>query len=263
MRRIVLSFVCLLFPFMVMGQQSDNRPFWAVDGYTMELDNSVIMEIHADGNSYNEAYNKATNLIQEVQSRRTGLHSTIVRDGNSFSVSSYDELTVKSNPAKARYDEYLPSGLYRVYLLVQIANHPDKKVEPVSYTDIYPFSARVFVPGMAQIHKGSTTKGLVFIASEIIAVGGVVAFEGLRSSNKSKINSTHNAKDRQNYIDNANNMENLRNGFIAGAVAIYVWNVIDGIAAKGKKHIQVGNLSMNINPYTSFDETGVMLTMNF
>lgn len=262
MRRIVLSFVCLLFPFMVMGQQSGNRPFWAVSGYTMELDNSVIMEVHADGNSYNEAYNKASNLIQEEQSRRTGLRSTIVKDANSLSVSSHDELTVKSQE-KARYDEYLSSGMCRVYLLVQIANHPEKKVEPVNYTDEYPFSARVFVPGIAQIHKGSTTKGVVFIASEVVAVGGVVAFEGLRSSYKAKINTTHNAKDRQNNIDNANNMENLRNGFIAGAAAIYVWNVIDGIAAKGKKHIQVGNLSMNINPYTSFDDTGVMLTMNF
>ena len=262
MKKIVLSFVCLLFPFIAMGQQIKERPFWAVDGYTMELDNSVIMAIHADGNSYNEAYVKVTNLIQEEQSRRTGLRSIISKTENGLNVTSFDELTVTSHE-KARYDEYLSNGTYRVYLLVQIANHPQIKVEPVSYTDKYPFSARVFVPGMAQIHKGSTTKGIVFIACEVAAIGGIVAFEGLRASYKSKINTTHNAKDRQYYIDNASNMQNVRNGFIAGAAAIYLWNVIDGITAKGKKHIHVGSLSMNINPYSTVDNAGILLSMNF
>lgn len=262
MRKLVLSFAFLLSPFIVMGQQIKERPFWAVDGYTMELENSVIMEIHADGNSYNEAYVKATNLIQEEQSRRTGLRSTISKTENSLNVTSSDELTVTSHE-KARYDEYLSNGTCRVYLLVQIANHPQIKVEPVSYTDDYPFSAHVFVPGMAQIHKGSTTKGIVFIASEVAAIGGIVAFEGLRASYESKINTTHNAKDRQYYIDSASNMQNVRNGFIAGAAAIYLWNVIDGITAKGKKHIHVGNLSLNLNPYATSDNAGILLSMNF
>ena len=262
MRKLVLSLACLLSPFIVMGQQIKERPFWAVDGYTMELENSVIMEIHADGNSFNEAYTKAINIIQEEQSRRTGLRSTISRTENILTVTSFDELTVTSHE-KARYDEYLPNGIYRVYLLVQIANHPKIKVESVSYTDNYPFSARVFVPGMAQIHKGNTAKGIIFIASEVVATGGIVVFEGLRASYESKINTTHNAKDRQRHIDNASNMQNVRNGFIAGAVTIYLWNVIDGIAAKGKKHIQVGNLSMNLNPYAKADNAGILLSMNF
>lgn len=262
MRKLVLSLACLLSPFIVMGQQFKERPFWAIDGYTMELENSVIMEIHADGNSFNEAYTKATNLIQEEQSRRTGLRSTISKTENSLNVTSSDELTVASYE-KARFDEYLPNGIYRVYLLVQIANHPQIKVEPVSYTDNYPFSSRVLVPGMAQIHKGSTAKGIVFIVSEVATIGGIVAFEGLRASYESKINTTHDAKDRQYYIDNASNMQNVRNGFIAGATAIYLWNVIDGITAKGKKHIQIGNLSMNLNPYATADNAGILLSMNF
>ena len=262
MKKLVLSLACLLSPFIVMGQQFKERPFWAVDGYTMELENSVIMEIHADGYSFNEAYAKATNLIQEEQSRRTGLRSTISKTESSLNVSSSDELTVTSYE-KARFDEYLPNGIYRVYLLVQIANHPQIKVEPVSYTDNYPFSARVFVPGMAQIHKRSTAKGIMFIVSEVIAIGGIVAFEGLRASYVSKISTTHDAKDRQYYIDNASNMQNVRNGFIAGAAALYLWNVIDGITAKGKKHIQVGNLSMNLNPYATTDNTGILLSMKF
>ena len=135
--------------------------------------------------------------------------------------------------------------------------------EPVSVTSKYPFSGRVFVPGMAQLYKGSTTKGIAFIASEVIAVGGIVAFEGLRSSYDSKINTTKDAKKRQDYIDKTNNMQNLRNGFIAGALAIYAWNVVDGIVAKGKKHVEVGNVAMRFTPFATPDAAGLAMNIQF
>ena len=36
-------------------------------------------------------------------------------------------------------------------------------------------------------------------------------------------------------MNSRDNCENIRNGFIVGAAALYVWNVIDGMVAKGKK----------------------------
>ncbi|MCM1151957.1 MAG: hypothetical protein NC209_04870 [Alistipes sp.] len=154
-------------------------------------------------------------------------------------------------------------GEYRSYLLVQTAKNPELTVESVDINGDYPFSARVFVPGMAQLHKGSTTKGILFIVGEVAAIGGIVAFEGLRASNQSKINSTHNATERQRYIDKADRMQNVRNGFIAGAVAIYAWNVIDGIVAKGKEHVVIGRAEMNFTPYASLESSGVMMNMKF
>ena len=135
--------------------------------------------------------------------------------------------------------------------------------EPVSVTSKYPFSGRVFVPGMAQLYKGSTTKGIAFIAAEVAAVGGIVAFEGLRSSYDSKINTTKDAKKRQDYIDKTNNMQNLRNGFIAGALAIYAWNVVDGIVAKGKKHVEVGSVAMRFTPFATPDAAGLAMNIQF
>ena len=126
-----------------------------------------------------------------------------------------------------------------------------------------PFSARVFVPGMAQLHKGSTFKGISFIALETVAVGGIVAFEGLRSSYKAKINTTHDVQDRQNYIDKTNNMQNLRNGFIAGALAVYAWNVVDGIVAKGKKHMEVGRVTMRFAPFATPEAGGLAMNIQF
>lgn len=130
-------------------------------------------------------------------------------------------------------------------------------------TNKYPFSARVFIPGMAQLHKGSTGKGVAFIAAEAIAVGGIVIFEGLRSSYKTKINTTHDVQDRQNYIDKTNNMHNLRNGFIAGALAVYAWNVIDGIVAKGKKHVELGRVELRFAPFATPEAGGLAMNIQF
>ena len=128
----------------------------------------------------------------------------------------------------------------------------------------YPLSEllpRSFVPGMAQLHKGSTTKGVLFITGEVALIGGIVACEGLRASYQSKINTTHNVQDRQNYINHADNMQNLRNGFIAGAALLYAWNVIDGMVAKGKK---LGDANLRISPYAAPDLSGgISLTLNF
>ena len=144
--------------------------------------------------------------------------------------------------------------------------HIDPEVSPIKGMETtvrYPFSARVFVPGMAQLHKGSTGKGIAFIVGEALAVGGIVAFEGLRSSYKSKIITTHDVQDRQNYIDKTNNMQNLRNGFIAGALAIYAWNVIDGIVAKGKKQVELGHVELRFAPFATPEGGGLAMNIQF
>ena len=44
---------------------------------------------------------------------------------------------------------------------------------------------------------------------------------------------------------------------------ISVWNIIDGIVAKGNKHIMIGEASVRISPYVVPEHSGVMLTLNF
>ncbi|MDR1544645.1 MAG: hypothetical protein LBS50_09640, partial [Prevotellaceae bacterium] len=149
------------------------------------------------------------------------------------------------------------------YFLFQTLKNPTAQYEKVEYSNHYPFSARTFVPGMAQIYKGSKTKGALFITGEVLMISGIVAFEGMRSSYISKINSTHSAQAKKAYTNNANVMQNVRNGFIAGAVAVYVWNVIDGVVAKGKPHILVGENTLKITPYFTPEVGGFYLSVNF
>lgn len=263
MKHVITLFICLLLSCLsVMGQQtSKDRPSW-VDGFRQEYQNSYLKSFSAVGSTMEDARRQALQEVADERSRATGRQYSIRESNGVVTMSSSDELTVAAQVVD-EWHEVLSNGMCRVDLLVQTKKNPMYTYEPVSVTDKYPFSAQVFVPGMAQLHKGSTTKGIVFIAAEVVAVGGVVAFEGMRSSYQSKINTTKNAKKRQEYTDNANNMQNLRNGFIAGAVAVYAWNVVDGIVAKGKKHVEVGHVAMRFAPYATTEDAGLAVNISF
>lgn len=133
-----------------------------------------------------------------------------------------------------------------------------------SITGRYPFSSRVFIPGWAQIHKGSKSKGIFFILAEAACIGGIVATESMKSSYKSKFSSTNDADKRKSYANKADNCANIRNGCIAGAAVFYIWNVIDGIAARGKrKPFMLGETQMEVSPYVTTQSGGFALSFNF
>ncbi len=264
MKNALIIMISILFPTLCWGQNYmvKEKPFWA-NGYSSDHDNSVINVVSATGYSEEDARNKAIQLITANQSLATGLRSNVNVDRNgAVTATGQDNLTVKAQ-IRGEYSEQESPGKFRYYLLVQTAKNPIYKLEPVNITNRYKFSPRVFIPGMAQIHKGQTVKGALFITGEIAAVAGIIAFEGMRSSYESKIKMTHNAADIKNYIKKADDMKNIRNGFICGAVAIYAWNVIDGIVSKGKSHIEVGNADMSFVPYTDIQSAGVMMAINF
>lgn len=259
-----LIIISILFPMLCWGQNySDNeKPFWA-NGYSSDHENSVINVVSASGYSEENARNKAIQLVTANQSLATGQRNDVkVEKNGTITATGQDNLTVKAR-IRDEYSEYVAPGEYRHYLLVQTAKNPSYSLEPVNITNHYKFSPRVFVPGMAQIHKGQTVKGALFITGEIAAVAGIIAFEGLRSSYESKIKMTHNTTDIKNYIKKADDMKNIRNGFICGAVAIYAWNVIDGIVSKGKSHIEVGNADMSFAPYTDIQSGGILMAITF
>ena len=245
-----------------MGENASfkKRPKW-VDGYHQDNKNSYIDVVSATGYTIEEAREKAVAQIAKNRSLATGQQVAVDKKNNDI-VFSTDNLTVKCRILD-EYHERLGAGTYKVSLLVQTAKHPDLPFESVKMGNRYPFTPRAFVPGMAQLHKGSTGKGILFIAGEIASVGGIVACESMRSSYNSKMRQTLNASSIKKYANQAKNMENMRNGFIVSAATIYLWNVIDGIAAKGKYHIEVGDAEMNFSPYASTLSSGLMLNIRF
>lgn len=261
MRKLIVVVFNILLPLVLTGQSvSDKQPDW-IKGYFRELSNSYIEVVSASGYDLESAREKAANEAIKRRSLATGTEASVSVSNNMLSVELEHELIVKARILD-EYAVHTYTG-YTVYLLVQTAKNPTLVYDPVSVTDKYPFSARAFVPGMAQLHKGSIGKGIAFITGEILMVGGVVAFECMRSYYDTRINTTHNADARLDYIRNAQLMSGLRDGFIAGAVAVYVWNVIDGIVAKGSRHILIGESTLNLTPYMDTRHAGIMLTFNF
>ena len=133
-------------------------------------------------------------------------------------------------------------------------------------TTKYPFSARCFVPGMAQIYKGSKVKGGLIIGGEVLGVAGIVTSFSMKGQNERWARESSKAKDVQYYTDRADMWQNIGFGAIAFTAAIYVYSIIDGAIAPGKKHIQIGSKSYNyaLAPIvTTRGDLGLAMRVNF
>jgi len=117
-----------------------------------------------------------------------------------------------------------------------------------------------FVPGAAQLKKGEKTKSILFIGGEAVLIIGAVAMENLRANENSLFYTTH---DKEIHSQNARTYGNIRNGLIGGAIALYVWNVIDGIVTKSDKQKALCNNKMKILPYINTKAGGLLLAFNF
>jgi hypothetical protein len=242
----------MLLPIVTWGQGTKEKPEWANPSFYMDLAQSYLETVVVTGNSYEEVREKAAEVIKQRRNITTGV---------SFVASSEDNEGIFASKSLAEYWEN--DGWYKGYFLMQTLKNPKNKYDNIRITSEYGFSPRALVPGLAQIHKGSTLKGGLFIAAEVAFVGGIIVTESLRASYESKVSTTHNASDRQTYIDNADNMSNVRNVMIGGTVAVYAWSLIDGIAAKGKTQIILGSTKLRFAPYATSQSSGMVLVLNF
>lgn len=261
--RYILMLLCTLFPLLSMGQSaySGERPDWT-KGYFKEMPNSYVEVVSAFGYDLKEARDKAAKEAIHRRSLATGAEASVRIIGDEVKVDSNHDVIVKARIV----DEYIhhTSRGYTVYLLIQTAKNPTYQYEPVAISEDYPFSARVFVPGMAQIHKGSLTKGTLFITGEGLCVVGIVTGQLLANNYYQKsLTEKYDAKTRKAYIDKANASLAVRNVSIVGAAAVYIWNVVDGIVAKGNKHIVVGKSALAMTPYVDANSTGIALNLTF
>ena len=262
MKRFLLSLMGTLL-FLMTGQSSfaqQQKPKWT-EGYFEESSVSYLEVVTATGYDRSNAREKAVKQILERRNLAAGAEANVNIKGDDISVSGENSLIVKARIV-SEYYERIEAGTWKVYVLVQTAKNPAYSFDEVKITDKYPLSASVFIPGMAQIKKGSTTKGVCFIAGEIVFIGGAVFSHAMVNNNISKINSTKKADLKYQYTKNANTWATVRNVSIAGAVAVYLWNVIDGIAAKGEQHVMYGH-NVSVAPYTDFNSAGIALNFKF
>jgi hypothetical protein len=234
---------------------SAEKPEWADKMISEDLEYSYLETVMVRDSSQNAVRNEAKKVIAQRRQLTTGevMLNTNARESSGIIVSSR---------LISEYWEY-DGAYFRGYFLFQTRKNRNFEFERIRITTDYAFSPRVLVPGMAQLYKGSTTKGVLFIAGEVALIGGIIVTESLRASYESKINTTHNANDKQTYIDNADNMTNICYTMIGGAVAVYAWSLIDGMVAKGKMHVLIGSTKLQFAPYATSQSGGLALVLKF
>lgn len=254
--KIIIAILLFLLPSLtIMGQ----KPMWA-NNYHKDLENSYIDVFSAIGSTIDEARSNALKQVTLERNRATGAYYTITEQNGKATTSSQSNIEVKSRVIDV-YDERV-SGGYKVSLLVQVARNPMYNFESVNVTDQYSAGARIIIPGLAQIYKGQTTKGLIMLGGVVGCGIGALVFENTRSDYKNKMKEQ--PEFAQTYNTKANNNETARNVCIGAAAAFYVWSLIDGIASKGKRRVFVGkNSSLAIHPVASSEGAVLALTYNF
>ena len=264
MKYLILIIAMVLAPLYSMGQNysySAEKPFW-VKGYFKEVAMWYIEVVSAFEYDLKGAKDKAAKEILRRRSLATGADVNVKLDGSNVQVASEHNLIVKARIVD-EYIDHMPDG-YTVYLLVQTAKNPTFTYEPVILSDEYKFSGRVFVPGMAQLYKGSKTKGTCIIAAEALSVASIIVCENQRASYNKK--AIENSKYAKEYSSKASNWETGRNISIGVAAGIWAYNIIDGIIAKGKKRILVGHSredGLSVSPYITNNASGISMAYHF
>lgn len=265
----IISLFCLLYSLTLLYAQ--DRPEWTQKTPTPGNNTYEYKVEKGIGKTELEARNLAMGRIFQNVAFYLGAKASsrdinaAVQQGATFDViAEYYDIPINK---VCEFTERTTDG-YIVYLLCQVAKAGNKEPQFDHFEDCYKMAKNsylkyAFVPGMAQIKKGNVAKGACFITGEIVFVGGVVVSECLRNSYANKINSTRDVDLRKTYTQYANNCAMVRNISIAGAVAVYVWNVIDGIVAKPKTQLIVGGVQMDFTPYADIQSAGIAINMNF
>lgn len=241
---MAMCIICTL-PLSVKGQ---SKPNWATSTYNKPLAKSKLEVVVESGYDKDDIIYNAQNEIKRRRKLQVGEENAWIKSGY---VASYWENT--------------DTGLTG-YFLYQTPNNPSYQtsdIERVTSTDRYPFSARVLVPGMMQFYKGQKIKATTIIASEVLCVGGFAFAQTRKKYYAAMIGSTNNATLKQRYAVNANTYNYVSYGFLAGAIGVYAWNIIDGLVSRGTPYISVDGKMISFVPYATPESTGIAFTLNF
>ena len=222
MKQIIFAMFILLFATsMAVSAQSSTelRPFWAYATPVPPAGANYFLSWGVgEGHNEQSATNAAWADALQKSLHELGVVGITQQDINAVATQGINAV-VKFNRMKRRVVSatepiVLSGNRLKVYILIQVQRNVnaqddfyslntnsfrdkdfDKRLKEynASITGRYPFSGRVFVPGWAQIYKGSKGKGIFFIVTEAACVGGIVATESMRASYESKYDSTHDA----------------------------------------------------------------------
>ena len=268
MKKLLLLLLLVAAQMTLVAQE---MPQWVLQKPRPANDTYLYVVERGVGATEMEARNRAMGLVYRSTIERLALAIDLASINAAISNgSNYGETSEAMNVPVNKVCEYVQreGSQYVVYVLCQVAQYGNVPAVFTPFTQCNQLAksqyiAHSFVPGLAQIKKGSVGKGTAFIVSEVVLVGGVVAAECLQRYYAQQISMTKNSTLKQRYAQNANICQISRNVGIGCVAAVYVWNVIDGMVAKGKTQIPLGTAELRLAPYADYESGGVAAVVKF
>lgn len=279
MKRSVILPLLLLTLMSAFGSNTKGRPRWITDVPVASNNTFEYKVIVVNASNISEAralvpremshYVETSHNVQITSVSKIASENV---NGNVSGQTNFNMMAVVEddpvNVVVKIIDEYqeTDNGRDTYYFLCALGNPKASSVrfDRVQVTDKYGvkgFWRSAICPGWGQMYKGSTGKGVAILGAEVVAVGGIVALEGMRSSYVTKAKKQ--PRYAQQYYAKASNCKNIRNGFIAGAAAIYVYNLIDAVAAPGSRWIKIKDNGLALYPTATNESIGFALSYSF
>lgn len=192
--------------------------------------------------------------------------------------SGYDEysieLLVEGSAApihSRRVDEYWKTvsifgkqnlDYYALYAVERVGTKSDFSVIEVSNSyGIQSMWRSCIVPGWGQMYKGSYTKGGFMMGGTLVAAVGMVYAETQRRDYVKYMSQTHDANIIRFYQAKANQFATVRNICIGSTAAVYIWNLVDALAAPGASYI-IRNNRISMSP-VAYNTGGIGLSATY
>ena len=220
----------------------------------------TFIRINADASSLDVGRSKCFQLLALDQSllntltisysSKDYISSTTQTQNGNFSEAldqkSFEIITTEGKPiqVKARVvDECFIPKQGSMTTLYQVALVPNAVFDNYSLTASYASDPATWglslIPGAAQMHKGDYLKGGLIMGGAVAMAGGLVVFESMRANYLAKIGQTHSADVKVAYNNKAGTCATMRNIFIGGLAALYVYNILDAFIAPGARRVIV------------------------
>ncbi len=264
------------------------KPQWVKSVPTPKNDTYKFKVVESVGEDYEEARSQSLrHLISMVEhddnitiDERYEVESGALRSTGGTSESTSNSVytlrlendvtkTITSEKVAEYWEEYDTNGKrgYRLYALYMVQHkNREPQFDDVKLTTKYGmrgFARSMIVPGWGQIYKGSPVKGGLILGGAVAVATGIIVTENTRADYVKKMHEQ--PKYAKVYNSKAADWETARNVCIGAAAALYVYNLIDAVAADGAQRaiVKKRNDSFTFTPMLSTEAAGFSMVYKF
>ena len=270
----------LMLPMLCMAL----KPKW-VGNTPKELNSSYkFMEITSYGTDIHSARIDALHMLAQDKDLRNAVTISVdaekitkaTQKGGDFDLQEdiTDEVEIRVKVRGEQYkvqavkvDEYVERsrGEVRMHTLFMVALQDNPTFDRTYVTSSYGVTPALMsvIPGLGQLHKGSKVKAATLFALEAVAVAGIIVSDNERASYRTKMKEQ--PAFAKQYKNKSDNWETARKVCIGATAGIWLYNIVDALAAKGARRVVVkkARTSFAMRPYLTTEETGISMALHF